>query len=111
MRSRVRLFVKTPSVTGTHNKYCVDFYDIDSIHSHYKGNYNKRGGAAEGRATSFVVAANGRQSVVAMNRVDVVTANTTLVLRLSKTGRTVDRTAYGLDWMDGRAVLSQIECW
>ena len=39
-----------------------------------------------------------------MNRVDVVAVNTSFVLRLSKTGRTVGQTRT-LDWMD-RLMLS-----
>ena len=62
------------------------------------GRHHKRGGAASGRATSFVVS-----FVVAMNRVDVVALNTIFVLRLSKTGRTVGRTDSRLDgWSVGR---------
>ena len=56
------------------------------------GRHHKRGGAAFGRATSFVV-----DFVVAMNRVDVVAVNTIFVLRLSKTGRTAGRTDSRLD--------------
>ena len=41
------------------DKYCGESYGIHPIQSHRKGNH-KRGGAAEGRATSFVVAAAGR---------------------------------------------------
>ena len=41
------------------NKVNDKVNDIYSIHSHYKGNHN-RGGAAEGLAISFVMAANGR---------------------------------------------------
>ena len=46
------------TLTDMQDKYCVDCYNIYSIQSHYKGNH-KRGGPAEGRATSFVVATNG----------------------------------------------------
>ena len=60
------------------------------------GRHHKRGAAAFGRGTSFVVS-----FVVAMNRVDVVAADTIFVLRLSKSGRTVGRGV--LDWMDGRS--------
>ena len=55
IQSRVRPTDSPSSLTETQNKYCVDSYDIYSIHNHYKGNH-KRGGAAGGRATSFVVA-------------------------------------------------------
>ena len=58
IQSRVRPTDSPSSLTETQSKYCVECYDIYSIHSHYKGN-RKRGGAAEGRATSFVVAAEG----------------------------------------------------
>ena len=56
------------------------------------GRHHKRGGAAFGRATSFVVS-----FVVAVNRVDVVALNTIFALRLSKTRRTVGRTDSRLD--------------
>ena len=56
------------------------------------GRDHKRGGAAFGRATSFVVS-----FVVAVNRVDVVALNTIFALRLSKTRRTVGRTDSRLD--------------
>ena len=43
--------------------------------------------------------------VVAMNRVDVVAADTIFVLRLSKSGRTVGRTGSRLDgWSVGRTI-------
>ena len=42
--------------TDMQDKSCCDRYDIYRIQSRYKGNH-KRGGAAEGRVTSFVVAA------------------------------------------------------
>ena len=69
------------------------------------GRHHKRGGAAFGRATSFVVS-----FVVVVNRVNIVAVNTILVLHLGKTGRSVGRTDFGLDgWsaglgcpMDGR---------
>ena len=63
------------SLTATQNKYCVECYDIYSIHSHYKGNHKR----------------------VAMKRVDVVALNTIFALRLSKTRRTVGRTDSRLD--------------
>ena len=84
IQSGVRPTDSPSSLTETQNKYYVDCYDIYSIHSHYKGNH-KRGGAAEGRATSFVVATN---------RVDIIEVNTIFVFRLSKTGRTVGRTYF-----------------
>ena len=45
--------------TDMQDKYCGHCYDIHPIQSQYKGNH-KRAGAAEGRVTSFVVAAKGR---------------------------------------------------
>ena len=52
------------------------------------GRHHKRGGAAFGRATSFVVS-----FVVALNRVNIVAVNTILVLYVGKPGRrTVGRT-------------------
>ena len=47
------------SLTVTQNKYYVECNDVYSIQSHCNGNY-KGGGAAEGRASSFIVAAEGR---------------------------------------------------
>ena len=43
-----------PTITDMQDKYCGNCCDIYLIQSQYKGNH-KRGGAAEGRATSFVV--------------------------------------------------------
>ena len=57
-------------------------YDIYRIQSRYKGNH-KRGGAAEGRATSFVVAAEGRHLCIsALNTVNIVAVTTILVLHV-----------------------------
>ena len=68
--------------TDMQDKYCGDCYDIDPIQSQYKGNH-KRGGAAENRATSFVVAAAGRHlCVLALNRVNIVAVTTILVLHV-----------------------------
>ena len=69
-----------PTITDMQGKYCGDCYDIYPIQSQYKGNH-KRGGAAEGRATSFVVAAEGRHlRILALNRVNIVAVTTILVL-------------------------------
>ena len=99
-----------PTITDMQDKYCGDRYDIYRIQSRYTkvaafGRHHKRGGAAFGRATSFVVS-----FVVVVNRVNIVAVNTILVLHLGKTGRSVGRTDFGLDgWsaglgcpMDGR---------
>ena len=60
------------------------------------GRHHKRGAAAFGRGTSFVVS-----FVVAMNRVDVVAADTIFVcVSVSPDGLSVGR---ALDWMDGRS--------
>ena len=53
-----------------------------SIQSQYKGNH-KGGRAAEGRAATFVVAAEGRPFVLALNRAHVLAVSTTHVLRVS----------------------------
>ena len=77
--------------TDMQDKYCGHSNDIHPIQSQYKGNH-KRGGAAEGRATSFVVS-----FVMALNRVNIVAVNAILVLHVGKTGRrTVGRTPLGL---------------
>ena len=57
IQSRARPTDSPSRLTETQNKYCVGCYDIYSIHSHYKGNH-KRGAAAEGRGTTFVMAMN-----------------------------------------------------
>ena len=56
-----------------------------------KGNH-KRGGAAEGRASSFVVAARGRHlCILALNRVNIIAVTTTLVLHVRVIGHHVPR--------------------
>ena len=71
-----------PTITDMQDKYCGDCYDIYLIQSHYKGNH-KRGGAAEGRVTSFVLAAEGRHfCVLALNKVNIVAVITILVLHV-----------------------------
>ena len=68
--------------TDMHDKYCGDCYDIHLIQSQYKGNH-ERGGAAEGRATFFVVAAEGRHLCIsALNTVNLVAVTKILVLRV-----------------------------
>ena len=64
------------------DKYCGDRYDIYRIQSRYTkvaafGRHHKRGGAAFGRATSFVVS-----FVLALNKVNIVTITTILVLHV-----------------------------
>ena len=71
-----------PTITDMHDKYCGNRYDIYLIQSQYKGNH-KRGGAAEGRATSFVVAAKGRHlCILALNKVNIVAVTTILVVHV-----------------------------
>ena len=66
--------------TDMQDKYCGDPYDIHPIQSQYKGNH-KRGGAAEGRVTSFVVAAASRHlCTLALNRVNIVAVTKYLLL-------------------------------
>ena len=69
-----------PTITDMQNKYCGNRYNIYRIQSRYKGN-QKRGGAAEGRDTSFVVAAEGRHLCIsASNMVNIITVTTILAL-------------------------------
>ena len=71
-----------PTITDMQNKYCGDCYDIYVIQSQYKGNH-KRGGVAEGRITSFVVAAEGRYlCILALNKVNILAVTTILVLHV-----------------------------
>ena len=68
--------------TDMQDKYCGDCYGIHPIQSQYKGNH-KGGGAAEGRVTSFVVAAAGRHlCILALNKVNVVAVTTINVLHV-----------------------------
>ena len=69
-----------PTITDIQDKYCGDRYDIYRIQSRYTkvaafGRHHKRGGAAFGRATSFVVS-----FVSALNTVNIVAVTTILVL-------------------------------
>ena len=69
------------------DKYCGDLHDIYLTQRRYKGNH-KRGGAAEGCATSFVVAAKGRHlCILALNKVNIVAVTTILVLHVDKPRR------------------------
>ena len=68
--------------TDMQDKYWGHCNDIHPIQSQYKGNH-KRGGAAEGRATSFVVAAAGRHlCILALNKVNIVAVTAILVLHV-----------------------------
>ena len=60
------------------------------------GRHHKRGAAAFGRATSFVVS-----FVCALTRASILALSTICDLRLSKTGRTVVGRTF--NWMDGRS--------
>ena len=69
-----------PTITDMQDKFCGNCYDIYFIKSQYKGNH-KRGGAAEGRVTPFVVAAACRHlHILAFNKVNIVAVTTILVL-------------------------------
>ena len=71
-----------PTITDMQDKYCGDCYDIYLIQSQYNENH-KRGGAAEGRVTSFVVADEGRHlCILALNNVNIVAVTTILVLHV-----------------------------
>ena len=64
------------------DKYCGNCYDIYLIQGQYKGNH-KKGGAAEGCATSSVVAAAGRHlGILALHKVNIVAVTTILVLHV-----------------------------
>ena len=68
--------------TDMQEKYCG--------HVQYKKGNHKRGVTAEGRGTSFVVAANGRHlCILALNRVNVVAVTTILVLHVGVIGHHV----------------------
>ena len=54
-----------PTITDMQDKYCGNCYDSYLIQSQYKGNH-KRGGAAEGHVTSFVVEAAGRHLCISV---------------------------------------------
>ena len=66
------------------DKYCGNCYDIYFIQSQYTkvaafGRHHKRGGAAFGLATSFVV-----PFVWTLNKVNIVAVTTLLVLHVGK---------------------------
>ena len=70
--------------TDRQDKYCGDCYDIYPIQRQYKGT-QKRGGTAEGRATSFVVATKGPHLCIsALNKVNIGAVTTILVLHVGK---------------------------
>ena len=80
-----------PTITDMQGRCCGNCYDVYLIQSQYKGNH-KRDGAAEGRVTSFVVAAAARHLCkLALNRVNIVEVNTILVLHVSVIGHHVPR--------------------
>ena len=62
-------------------KHCGICYDI-YLQSQYKGNH-KRGGAAEGRVASFVVAAQGRHlCILVLTKANIVATTTILLLHV-----------------------------
>ena len=70
------------TVTDMQDKYCGGCYDNYPIQSQYTkvaacGRHHKRGDAAFGRFTSFVVS-----FVLALNRVNIVAVTTILVLHV-----------------------------
>ena len=68
--------------TDMQDKYCGHSNNINPIQSQYKGN-RRRGAAAEGRSTSFVVAAYCRHvSFLALNGVNVVAVTTIVALHV-----------------------------
>ena len=71
-----------PTITDVQDKYCATYHDICPVQNQYKRNH-KIGGAAEGRVTSFVVAAAGRHlCILALNRVNLVAVTTIFVLHV-----------------------------
>ena len=66
------------------------------------GRHHKRGAAAFGRATSFVVS-----FVCALNGASILALSTIYDLRLSKTGRTVVGRTF--DWVDGRSDGDEVQ--
>ena len=69
-------------ITDMQDTYCGNCSDIYFIQSQYK-DYHKRGRAAEGRATSFVV-----PFVLALNKVNIVAVTTILVLHVDNGPKT-----------------------
>ena len=67
--------------TDMQDKYCGDCYDIHPIQSQYTkaacDRHHKRGDAAFGRATFFVVS-----FVLAMNKVNIAAVTTILILHI-----------------------------
>ena len=77
--------------TDMQDKYCGDCYEIHAIQSQYTkvaafGRHHKRGGAAFGRAISFVVS-----FVLALNSVNIEAVTTILVLHVGVIGHHVSR--------------------
>ena len=71
-----------PTITNVQYKYCGGCYDIYPVQSQYTkvaafGRQHKRGDAAVGRATSFVVS-----FVLALNMVNIVSVTAILVLHI-----------------------------
>ena len=71
-----------PTITDMQDKYCSNCDDVYLIQSHYTkvaalGRHLKRGDAAFGRATSFVVS-----FVLALNEVSIVAVTAILVLHV-----------------------------
>ena len=82
MARNIQSHMFRPTITDMQDKYCGDCYDIYTIQSQYTkvaacGRHHKRGGAAFGRATSFVVS-----FVLALNRVNIVAVTTILVFHV-----------------------------
>ena len=78
----VQSHILRPTIIDVQDKYCDVCYDIYLILSQYAkvadfDRCHKRGGAAFGRATSFVVS-----FVLALNRVNIVAVTTILVLHV-----------------------------
>ena len=76
-----------PTISDMHDKHYGDCYDIYLIQCQYTkvaafGGHHKRGDAAFGRATSFLVS-----FVLALNRVNALAVTTILVLHVGVIGQ------------------------
>ena len=78
-----------PTTTYMQDRCCGNCYDIYLIQSQHKGSH-RRGAAAEGRVTSFVVAIASRHlCILVLNRVNVVAMTTILALHVGVIGHHV----------------------
>ena len=79
IQSRASLTDNLSRLTNTQNKYCVSYYDIYFIHSHYKET-KKEVPRPKPRYHSY----DGDTFVIAINKVNGVAADTMFVSRCNK---------------------------